>query len=84
MAEVAPGEIPIRPIGHLNRKARASTKRPDAPTGQGSTEPEGPPDSERALHRGHQQILVQAPEGPESVPRIVYVFVRESTEGYNN
>ena len=73
VAEDAPSEIPTRPVGRINRKVRASTsraessKRPDTPTGQGETELEGPPDSEGALLGGHQQNLVQAPEGLESV-----------------
>ena len=73
MAEVSPGEISTRPVGPRNRKSRAPTswaesaKRLDAPTGQRETELEGPPESEGALLGGHQQTIVQAPEGPESV-----------------
>ena len=84
VAEDAPGEIPTRPVGRINRKVRASTsraestKRPDAPAGQRETEIEG------ALLGGHQQTIVQAPEGPESVHGVVYVEGGEPNEGSNN
>ena len=86
-----PGGIPSQSTGRLTRMAGAptardsSTERSDAPTGQGETEPEGPPDPERFLLGGHQLFLVQGPstEGPKSVSKIVHFKVGESTEGSN-